>query len=228
MRYLIVLIFFLINIEAGKSQQNLEIGLTAGLAYYRGDLNENDFLGKLLRSNGGGFLKINLRPQIVLKGQITIGKLAGDDQYTKNKDIRGAYFEGTYYSFAFTGEYLPLRKSRYERGGFQGSWSPFVTMGIEYLRFVDKVKCRYCTTNLPETGDKNSFISIPVGVGVRFDYHPKFSYGAEFLWHATFSDKLDGISLLGDSTNNDWMLTANIFVSYFFGEIQPDLRLNVD
>lgn len=210
-----------------KAQQNLEIGLTTGISYYRGDLNEKDYLPSLMRPNAGGALRINLSPVLILKGEIIMGKLAGDDQYTVNKDIRGAYFDAVFYSFSFSGQYLPLRKARYERGGFQPSWSPYVTAGIEYLRFVDKVKCRYCTGPLPENGDKNSFIAIPIGLGARYDFHKKFSIGGEFTWHATFSDNVDGISKLGDPKNNDWVISANVFVSYFFGEIQPDLKFNL-
>jgi hypothetical protein len=154
------------------------------------------------------------------------GKIAGDDQFTPNKYIRGAYFESWFYTFTGAFEYLPLRETRYERGAFKKSWSPYISVGVEYLRSVDNVKCRYCgNATFPETGDKNSFISIPFGLGARYDFDKNFSLGTEVIWHATLSDYLDGISKLGNSANSDWIIGANFYVSYFFGIISPDLNI---
>lgn len=226
MRFVLILFIFLYTRLTSFGQQNLEISLVTGLAYYRGDLNENNVVFKLLRPNIGGAIRYNFSPKLILKGELMAGKIAGDDKFTPNKDNRGAYFESWFYTFSGAFEYLPLRETRYEKGAFKKSWSPYISVGLEYLRSVDKVKCRYCgNIPLPETGDKNSFISIPFGFGARYDFDSNFSAGTEVLWHATLSDYLDGISKLGNPNNQDWIIGINFYVSYFFGIISPDLNI---
>ncbi|HMG16484.1 MAG TPA: DUF6089 family protein [Saprospiraceae bacterium] len=229
MRLSLIILFVFYSKILSFGQQSLEISLIAGTSYYRGDLNENNVVSKLLRPDFGGAILYNLRPTIIIKGQLMAGKIAGDDQYTPNKFIRGAYFENWYYTFGAAIEYLPLREPRYEKGGFRQSWSPYISLGIEYLRSVDNVQCRYCdNSKLPETGDKDSFITIPFGFGARYDFDSHFSVGTEVIWHAALSDYLDGVSKLGNATNKDWIIGANFFVSYFFGIIQPDLNIHME
>ncbi len=217
--YLNILIFFSFNALL-FGQQKFEVAILGGATYFLGDLNTDKVVPALIRPNYGLAIRYNVNPQFILKGQALTGMIAGDDKYTTNEASRGAYFNNRYYGSSFSLEYLPIRKSRSLLYKFQSTWSPYASLGIEYLRSVDKAKCRHCGDALPETL-KDSFISAIFGVGARIDPDPHFSFGTELVWHAVFSDYLDGISKLGNPNNNDWIVGANIWVSYFFGEVKP-------
>lgn len=204
-----------------NAQQRFEVAAIGGATYFLGDLNEDKVVYNLIRPNYGLALRYNIIPTLILKAQAVTGMIAGDDKYTENEEIRGAYFNNRYYSTSFSAEYLPLRKSRSENYRFNPTWSPYASLGIEYLRSVDKAKCRNCGNALPET-PKDSFISAIFGVGARIDPDKHFSFGSEIIWHAVFSDYLDGISRIGNPNNNDWIVGMNFYVSYFFGEVRPE------
>lgn len=217
---LTVLISILLN-QVVFSQQKFELAAISGASYFLGDLNMDKVESALIRGNFGIALRYNFEPKFIIKGQAITGKIAGDDKYTHNEISRGAYFNNRYYSTSLSLEYLPLRKSRSINYKFQPSWSPYATLGIEYLRSVDKAKCRNCGNALPETA-KDAFISAIFGIGARIDIHKHFSFGGELIWHAVFSDYLDGISKIGNPNNNDWIIGVNGYVSYFFGEVRPE------
>lgn len=218
---LYISILFLLSFHVClHGQQKLEGAIVGGATYFLGDLNEDKVVYSLIRPNYGIALRYNINPHLIIKGQAITGMIAGDDKYTPNEPLRGAYFNNRYYSSSLSFEYLPLRNNRSVNYRFNPSWSPYATFGLEYLRSVDHAKCRHCGDQLPETL-KDSFISSIFGVGARIDPDPHFSFGTEFVWHAVFSDFLDGISKLGNPNNNDWIIGANLYVSYFFGEIKP-------
>ena len=214
----ILIYFSLHNLVLG--QQKYELAALGGATYFLGDLNRNAVKYVLIRPNYGIALRYNIQPEWIIKAQAVTGMIAGDDRFTANAYTRGAYFDNRYYSSSLSMEYLPLREARSENYRFRPTWSPYLALGIEYLRSVDGAKCRYCGNQLPET-KKDAFTSAIFGIGARIDPDRHFSFGGELVWHAVFSDYLDGISKIGDPNNNDWMVGINVFVSYFFGELKP-------
>ena len=213
------------------SQQKVEGAIIGGASYYRGDLNEGKIIFDLVHPNFGAAIRYNVMPSFIVKAQAMFGSIAGDDKYTANEAVRGAYFNNSYFSIGVAAEYLPLRQARFDGiGDFKKTWSPYFSIGIEYLQSADEVKCRNCLVNdpnaLPEKGDKDSFLAIPFGIGARVDFHPNISVGTEVILHPTFSDYLDGISKLGNSSRNDWIIGANFYVSYFFARSEPDFNFS--
>ena len=210
-------LIILLTYALSYGQQDFEVAAIGGATYFLGDLNEDKVVPALIRPNYGLALRYNIDPQFIIKGQAVTGMVAGDDKYTPNQYTRGAHFDNRYYSSSLSIEYLPLRETRSKNYRFHPSWSPYASVGIEYLRSVDGAHCWYCGDKLPES-KKDSFISMLISIGARIDPDRYFSFGGEFVWHDIFSDYLDGVSKLGNPKNNDWMVGMNIFVSYFFGE----------
>jgi hypothetical protein len=211
------------------SQQTVEGALIGGASYYHGDLDEGKFVSELIRPNLGAALRFNLRPWFIFKVQAMFGRIAGNDKYTDNEESRGAYFENNYFSLGLAGEVHPWRNARFDNSGeFQKSFSPYFSFGAEYLSSADDADCRHCkdldSYALPEKEDKDSFLSIPVGIGARYDFHPNISVGIEAIFHYVLSDYLDGVSKLGNPDNKDWMAGANLYISYYFGRAEPSLN----
>jgi hypothetical protein len=69
-------------------------------------------------------------------------------------------------------------------------------------------------------GESKSHISIPFGIGYKFNVTKKLSAGAEVSVRKTFSDNaIDGtLNIAGENFNlvgnNDWYTFAGIFISY--------------
>ncbi|HMG14790.1 MAG TPA: DUF6089 family protein [Saprospiraceae bacterium] len=231
MRIFSIIFLFFSSVLSCFSQQKVEGAIIAGASYYRGDLNEGNIVFDLVHPNFGAAIRYNVMPSFIIKLQAMFGSIAGDDKYTPNEAVRGAYFNNSYFSIGIAGEYLPLRQARFDGiGDFKKTWSPYLSFGIEFLQSADEVKCRYCGINnpnsLPEKDDKDTFIGLPFGLGARVDFHPNISIGAEVILQATFSDYLDGISKLGNDQRNDWIIGANFYVSYFFARSEPDFNFS--
>ena len=226
--YSTLIISLFLSISA-YSQQTIEGALIGGASYLYGDLTEGKFVKEVVRPNVGAALRFNLRPWFIFKVQGMTGILAGNDRYTDKEELRGAYFEGSYFSMGIGGEIHPWRNTRFDnKGEFQTSFSPYFSFGVNYILFADSVDCRHCkdldTSALPEKDDKDAALAIPAGIGARFDFHPNLSLGLEAIVQYSLSDYLDGISRLGNEKNNDMIMGVNLYVSYYFSRAEPSLN----
>ena len=71
---------------------------------------------------------------------------------------------------------------------------------------------------MPGSADKDTFFTIPFGLGVRLDISQHATIGAEFGWRPTFSDYLDNVRNIHGKSNNDWYSFHGINVSILFGQ----------
>lgn len=84
-------------------------------------------------------------------------------------------------------------------------WSPYVFLGVGFL----------------VAGEEGS-ISIPMGVGMKFNLYRQFSWGIEWGVRKLFTDKIDGISDpwgTGESNNiynKDCFFVAGVTLTYRF------------
>ena len=227
MRLFILSVIFLNSLSL-FAQQKIEGTLLLGAGYYGGDLKENAISLDFTYPCYGAALRYNFNSSYAAKFQFLKGRIAGDDAKTPNK-ARGLYFDSDYLIISLAGEILPWRKNRFNNmGDFQPSFSPYFSAGVAMVQSADEVKSRSTTENqtLPEEGDKDVFIGFPFGTGIRWDLHEKYSIGLEGIWYATFSDYLDGISKYGNPKKKDWIMSATIYFSYFFGSPDPDFNFS--
>jgi hypothetical protein len=224
----ILLTLFICYYSQTFSQQKIEGSLLFGGAYYGGDLKENGVTLDYTYPCYGAALRYNINSSFAGKFQFTKGTIAGDDASTPNKD-RGLYFKSDFLIVSLAAEVLPWRKNRFNNlGEFQKSFSPYFSAGVAMIQSADEVKTRNTTETqtLPEEGDKDVFIGFPFGAGIRWDLHQQYSIGLEGIWYATFSDYLDGISKYGNPGKKDWLMSATIYFSYFFGQPEPDFNFS--
>lgn len=226
MRTTIGIIILILTSNFLTAQQKLEVSVLGGAAYYGGDLNESSLNFDFAYPYYGAGLRYNFNSSYSAKFQFLKGTIGGDDATTPNA-ARGLYFKSDFMIISAAAEILPWRKNRFNKiGDFQKSFSPYFSAGIAMIQCADEVKTRRTTDiqTLPEPDNKNVFLSLPFGVGVRYDFHPQFSAGLEGIWYATFSDYLDGVSKYGNPSKNDWIMSAAFYVSYFFGAPEADFN----
>ena len=84
-------------------------------------------------------------------------------------------------------------------------WSPYLFTGVGYLG----------------AGDESS-VSIPWGIGVKFNLYRQWSCGGEWSTRKLFTDKIDlvydpwGTGETNFIYNKDWFFAGGITVSYRF------------
>lgn len=91
---------------------------------------------------------------------------------------------------------------------FKYNHSFYVTAGLGYTHFLG---------GAPGTTHN---ITIPMGIGYKYNLFKKLTLGAEWTYHKTYQDEIDGVINLNNELyyssvhNFDWHSFAIIFVAY--------------
>ncbi|MEZ4983246.1 MAG: DUF6089 family protein [Saprospiraceae bacterium] len=139
------------------------------------------------------------------------GTISGDDANSDVLAFRKYRFQANLAEANLMFEWKVFGKLRYnEVGMFIPSITPYIFAGVGYTLADKTTECYHpeCLNNginpFPEPGDRNTFITMPIGIGVKWDFYEYISLGAEWGWRNAFSDYLDGVSIYGKPGNNDW------------------------
>lgn len=206
-----------------SSQVDMEVAVMAGGTNYFGELTE-DFTNLEETQLGFGLLgRLNLHPYINLESHILHSKLSGDDRYNKTFYVRNLSFEGDLTEMALSLE-INLLAPKKIRQGKQLSMQrivPYFSGGVVYTLFGaevadDLANEDFLVEPFPEANDEATFIALLGGGGLKF-YFPRADYfrldvqgGLRYV----LSDYLDGISVNGQPTSNDWYIFAGINLLY--------------
>lgn len=196
-RYLLIilLLFISFNLQA----QTWEIGGSIGGAGYMGDLNPNNPL-KISGISAGGFVKRNFDRYLALRLNYTYGDIQGNDANSSNQQFRNRnlnFYTGLS-EIALIGEfnfmeYLPnVSNNRY---------TPFIYLGIGTVRYnpqADYQGERYNLRPLTTEGEAKQYsksaISIPYGVGIKYNISGKWNLIADLGYRQPNTDYLDDVS----------------------------------
>ncbi|MBS1772789.1 MAG: outer membrane beta-barrel protein [Bacteroidetes bacterium] len=142
-------------------------------------------------------------------------------RYLRNQDIKSNVWEGT-----FQFELFPFRANSESRSAMR-RWQPYLTFGVgvfhykPYSSFIDRgtlAKKWVAVDDLhlegegfehdkatPTYAEKTKFwqVNVPAGLGLRFDASDKISWGIEYLYRFTFTDRLDNVS--GDYVSDEYL-----------------------
>jgi hypothetical protein len=192
---IVLLLFISFNLQA----QTWEIGGSIGGSGYMGDLNPNNPL-KISGIAAGGFVKRNFDRYLALKLNYTYGDIQGNDANSSNQQFRDRnlnFYTGLS-EVALIGEfnfmeYLPnVSNNRY---------TPFIYLGIGTVRYnpqADYQGQRYDLRPLTTEGEakpySNSAISIPYGVGIKYNVSGKWNLIADLGYRQPNTDYLDDVS----------------------------------
>lgn len=186
-------------------QPGAEIGVMAGGGYYLGDYNPTRHF-KSTQEYLGGFYRYNLNDRFAFRLNVGFSKMDVQDVRLLDhagvalptgfqrsvKDISGIV-EFNFRSFMVA----KVKESSW--------WAPYLFTGVGFLA----------------AGEEGG-VTIPLGVGVKFNLYRQFSCGIEWSTRKTFTDDLDGLSdpwKTGESNliyNKDWFFVMGVTLSYRF------------
>lgn len=204
---LLYLLIFTTNFLIAQSRT--ELGALLGTSYYQGDINHS----KLFYSPSlayGIIFKYNLSNHLAVSARGYYGKLSGNDADFSDieNQLRGASFSTTLIDFSALIEFnfLPYNSSGYIKKN-KHRFTPFVFLGIggNYIF---------------SSGGFENPITIPFGLGIKYNIFERLTLGLEWSYRKTFNDQIDGVINVQDDINtpvihnDDWYSFCGVFVTY--------------
>jgi hypothetical protein len=166
-------------VRAQELEYALELGVKAGPMVYFGDANYGSPL-KNINASAGIFARYNLNQRMSLKFDVAYGKISGDASNGKNKFPANPTQEWKFSKPLVDVACLyELGFWAYGTGGsYKGSHrlAPYIQMGLGVTA---------C--------NKQVALNIPLGIGVKYKFAPRWNCGADFSVRFTTGDKFDGI-----------------------------------
>ena len=198
----IFIFLFSLLAKIGYSQlkyTNWELGIAAGGAGYMGDLNQNNPL-LLSGINAGIFVKRNFSEYLGVRFNYNFGQIKGDDANSNNAQFRARNLSfktnltelSAIADFNFFG--FPLN-------GDQRRITPYVFAGAGLLIFDPRKKIEgniYHLTDYKTEGQeqpyKDKVLTIPYGLGIKYQRNGGFSVFSEIGYRSPNTDYLDDVS----------------------------------
>ena len=211
-----VFVLFSLNLNAQYYKKNTEIGLTAGVSYYLGDLNKQHFFQS--KPGAGIIIRRNIDNRFSYKASALFLSLYSDERESSDTiaQSRMLHFKSNIYELSGQLEFNFLP---YESGNPLYTWTPFVYTGISLFHFNPKAENKNGewvelqplgtegqeTTTFPDRKRYSLMqFSIPMGGGVKIAVNESFNIILEYGIRKTFTDYLDDVSTTypGPNINN--------------------------
>lgn len=218
MKKLIFALACLFISAAAFAQYRLDYGIQLGAANYLGEIGgkektRRNFIMDLklssTRSAVGGFARLKVHKDILVRGSLGWYRISGADRFSTNpaRVGRNLSFRNDIFELSVTGQYIFYdiadlgRTYRYSNdfkayvftgfGGayhspkaeYNGSWTPLQPLHTEGQK----------NTEVNRPYSRFIFV-VPAGAGFFFTIKKKYRIGWEFNWRTTFSDYLDDVS----------------------------------
>jgi hypothetical protein len=205
------------------SNAQMEAGIYAGATNYQGDLADGTIIWRETQLSYGALVRYTPNRFVSLRAHFMQGSLQASDYNSSRVGIRARGFKlrSVIREIAAVGEFNFLGKEHDVANDFSFMVNPYLFGGLG-IAITSNSPSAPPDTNpypFPEVGAKNTFLAIPIGIGVKIQPSPSFSLGLEWGARTTFSDRLDGVSnasLKGDSKGNDWYMFGGLIFTYIF------------
>lgn len=168
-----------------------------------GELNPSGMFAKL-QPAGGVMYRYNFNPRWAFKSTVLFGNLEASDAETNGNDPRGLSFRSPISEIAAVME-LNFLKLYNEPG--KNYFTPYLFGGVSLFSFNPQAKYKDKWYDLQPLGTEGqglseynreryslTGISIPFGMGFRFNFLYYYSIGFEWGMRKTFTDYLDDVS----------------------------------
>ena len=209
-----------------------ELGLSVGATNYSGDLAGEHITLAHTKMSAGIFARLHLSNTFQVRGQFFYGQIGGDDKNSPTLAGRQFRFKSTLLEGAALLE-TTIATFEYEPVSSDATiyFSPYVFGGVGGVNVQADVtyygpesdRDRFVIEPLPEGGTSNHFLlTTPFGLGLRM-VSGRFSIGFEACARPVFNDLLDGVSLNGNPTKNDWYHSLGLTFSYSLGQHSQDM-----
>jgi len=197
--------------------QNVDLGLTGGMSYYLGEINPSIPVVNKPRPTIGLYYRKNVNKRYALRYGFNYAKLAAADnaRSTNLAEYRDLSFSSDLWEAYGLLEFnfIPYQINNRATSKF----SPFVFIGLAAFKVGPEVKGK----NLAVMESDLFSVSIPFGIGVKFNFSGNLGLGIEWGMRKTFSDELDGLPEKGadgyqisNSQNNDWYSIVGLTLNY--------------
>lgn len=208
----------------GTAQRH-EIGFISGGVNYIGEIGSTQYI-QPKHFDFGIIYKRNFNQRVGLRASINRGKLSGNDANATEIErfMRGLSFSNTYTALGLGIEvnYVDLPV-----GEFGFSWTPYLHAGIKRMIIEDIYYNSF--EQMARANGKKLTLSVPFGVGVKFNFGQYWVVALEVQPQFTFSDNLDGsypnldkqpsAQQFSTSLSNDWLVFTGISITYGFGRL---------
>jgi len=206
-----------------KKTTSLDFGLYLGGSNYMGEFTKGSMpLWNKTKVAGGLIARYNVGPYLTFKGTAVYGKIEGSDKNFASdpyRHRRNLSFKSDIVEFSIQAEWNILG---YENTRTSYGWSPYLFAGVSVFRFNPKAQFNYVSgihdptlqsqngdwielqplgTEGQETtkfNDKRRYsltqVSIPLGVGAKWQLNDHWAFGIDFGMRKTFTDYLDDVS----------------------------------
>ncbi|MCF8294706.1 MAG: DUF6089 family protein [Bacteroidales bacterium] len=219
-RILLIVIILITSSFSSFGQARGDLALFIGQSYYLGDINHVTQFQNM-GTSFGGFYRHNYNLRYSLRGNLYVSKLraSDSDSWLAFNRLRNQTFSMDILDAGLMAEFnfLPYITTSYKY-----RFAPYVTAGLGMMIPLSK-------------SETKSTMTIPFGLGLKYNLGDKFSIGIEWVIRKTFSDELDGIVANTDNpltvefmTNqkaeafrqtstiyrNDYYVITGLFLSY--------------
>lgn len=186
-------------IAYGVRAQTWEVGASAGLAGYMGDLNPNN---PLLVSGGAGsiLLKRNFDEYFSARLSLTAGTIAGADSLSGNRQFvnRNLSFKTSLQEVSLVGE---VNFMKYIPSVTTNRYTPYLFIGGALTHFNPQATYQgqtYDLQPLKTEGQaqpyKTSTVAAIYGAGIKFNFTDSWNLIADIGYRYAFTDYLDDVS----------------------------------
>ena len=174
-----------------NAQGKLGVFVGGGMMAYTGDLQENAWPhAKTIRWTVNAGLHWQITRRWGLQLNYTVGEILASDQFAKDADriTRDLRFQSFVHEIGLRGTFDILPND---------SWKvlPYITAGVAALNFEPKrdgVALRGMQNEV--VSYSNWTVSIPTGLGVKWQINCRWALKGEFVYHWTITDYLDDVS----------------------------------
>jgi hypothetical protein len=182
-----------------------EVGGMVNTAYYIGDINTTNHLPTQFNLGGGLIYRYNFNDRVAFKGSILYGRIYAHDedaesewQQNRNLSFRSDIFE-------FSGQ-IEINFLTYEIGDEKRPSSPYIFAGLSLFRHNPQAEFNDRWVDLQPLGTEGqgiegfedrynlTQISIPFGIGFKFNIWNNLAGAVEWGMRRTFTDYLDDVS----------------------------------
>lgn len=202
-KYFMYIWFFLVSVYSYG--QYHEVGFMVGTAYYIGDLNPSSHIPKQIAPGGGLIYRYNFTDRVSFKANVLYGRIYGRDSDSNDKwrQNRNLSFRSDIFEF---GGQVEINFLTYEIGDPNRPSSPYLFAGMSIFRFNPQTEYNDRWVDLQPLGTegqgmkghdkryKLTQLSIPFGVGFKFNIWRSLAGSVEWGMRKTFTDYLDDVS----------------------------------
>lgn len=189
----------------GAYAQYHELGAMFSTSYYVGDLAPKDFYPQRFEPGGGLIYRYNMSDRVAFKASALYNRLYAHDKNADNAWQRNRNLHFRASIFEMSGQ-IEINFLTYEIGDERRPSSPYLFAGLAIFRFNPKAEYNDRWVDLQPLGtegqgmsnkdDRYSLtqISIPFGVGFKFNIAGNLAGAVEWGMRKTFTDYLDDVS----------------------------------